>query len=81
LNAVRLGVVVGKRFGRATARNLLRRRLREATRSLTAQVQVGVDLVLSPRVGAIGKSFGELREEMKAGLIAARVLRVETERP
>jgi ribonuclease P protein component len=81
LNTVRLGVVVGKRFGRATVRNRLRRRLREATRSLAAQIQAGVDLVLSPRVGAVAKSFGDLRDEMKTGLTAARVLREETEQP
>ena len=78
VNTVRLGVVVGKRFGRATTRNRLRRRLREATRSLAAQIQAGVDLVLTPRVGAGGRSFGELRDEMKAGLTAAKILRKET---
>jgi len=81
LNTVRLGVVVSKRFGRATVRNRLRRRLREATRSLAVQIRAGVDLVLSPRAGAIGKSFGELRDEMKTGLTAARALREETEQP
>lgn len=81
LDTVRLGVVVGKRFGRATARNRLRRRLREATRSLATQIRGGVDLVLTPRVGAAGLSFGELRDDMEAGLTASKILHRETEQP
>ncbi len=81
LNRVRLGVVVSKRFGRAVVRNRLRRRLREATRSLATQIQTGVDLVLTPRVGAPELSFGELRDGVKAGLAAVKILRREAGQP
>lgn len=74
LDTVRLGVVVGKRFGRATARNRLRRRLREATRSLAAQIQPGVDLILAPRAGIADVPYSVLLGAVRAGLNGTKVL-------
>ncbi len=61
LNTVRLGVVVGRRFGRAAVRNRLRRRLREAVRAHVARSAAGADLVVVPRTAAVGAPFAALR--------------------
>jgi ribonuclease P protein component len=56
-------------------RNRLRRRLREAARSLAPQIQGGADVVLTPLAGAPDASYRALREGVQAGLAAARILR------
>lgn len=74
LGTVRLGVSVARRFGRATARNRLKRRLREAVRWHRPRMQTGVDLVVMPRSGAGTAAYGELRDGLSAALEAAGVL-------
>jgi len=44
----RMGVSVGRRSGNAIARNLIKRRFREAFRHLKHELPLGLDLILSP---------------------------------
>ena len=69
-----MGVVVGRRFGRAVARNRLRRRLREAVREYSHLIRPGVDLVVVPRVVAVGATFAELRAATREALKGAGLL-------
>jgi ribonuclease P protein component len=74
LDSVRLGLVVGRRFGRATRRNRLRRQLREAVRSEGRRIASSVDLVVSPRETAAGAAYSDLRAAVAAALGAAGLL-------
>lgn len=55
LGFTRCGFVVSRRLGKATERNRIRRRLREAVRQRYAQIRPGWDLVFIARAG-IGKA-------------------------
>ena len=59
----RVGIIVSKRLGKATTRNRVKRRIREAVRSLYAELPSGYDLVLIARSPATDASV--------AGLVAA----------
>lgn len=74
LDLVRLGISVGRRFGRATARNRLKRRLREAVRWHRLRIGTGVDLVVVPRIAASTASYADLRDGVSAALQAAGLL-------
>jgi len=74
LGMVRLGVSVGRRFGRATARNRVKRRLREAVRWHRPRMRTGVDVVVVPRTAAGTAAYRELRDEVRATLEATGVL-------
>lgn len=71
---VRLGLAVGRRFGRAVVRNRLRRRIREAVRAHRPRIRVGCDLVVSPRNRTVTASFAELLSAVDEVLSAAGVL-------
>jgi ribonuclease P protein component len=63
---------VSKRVGNAVTRNRVRRRLREALRSLP--VQEGFDIVISVRPEAARASFQDLKAELTTLLKRARLL-------
>ena len=62
----RFGRVVGKKLGGAVQRNRVRRRLREACRTLVPQVPTGVDVVIVARVPAAAASLAELTVAMRS---------------
>ena len=68
----RCGYAISKRVGKAVVRNRVRRRLREALRSL--QVREGFDLVITARPEAAAATYWELREELTTLLKRARLL-------
>lgn len=74
LDTVRLGIAVSRRFGRAVARNRLRRRLREAVRATSERIGAGVDIIVIPRGAAGTVGYADLRDEMTATLQAAGLL-------
>ncbi len=72
----RFGFTVAKALGNAVVRNRLKRRLREAARSLP--VAPGYDIVINTRSGAPEASFHVLRQVMsdlmaRAGLLKESV--------
>lgn len=56
----RAGFVVGKKLGKATVRNRIRRRLKEAYRLAKSSIKPGVDLVLTARPGAANCDYWAL---------------------
>ena len=68
----RYGFVTSKRLGGAVVRNRVRRRLREALRSLP--VRAGWDVVISARLPAAQSDFHELKEALVDLLTSARML-------
>lgn len=69
----RWGFAVGRKLDkRATARNRVRRRMREAARQLP--VREGYDVVVTARPGAMTASFWELRRHLERQLRRAKLL-------
>lgn len=69
----RWGFAVGKRLAKkAVVRNRLKRRMREAARSLA--VCDGSDVIVTARVGALGSPFADLRRSLEKQLRRADLL-------
>jgi len=68
----RYGFVVGKRIGKAVARNLVKRRLREVVRAAT--LKTGWDVVLIARSPSAAADYHELGASVAGLLRRARIL-------
>ncbi|OGO52792.1 MAG: ribonuclease P protein component [Chloroflexi bacterium RBG_16_68_14] len=68
----RFGFAVRQALGNAVVRNRVKRRLREAVRSLP--VAAGWDLVLNARAGAVEAEYHQLRAEVSKLMARAGVL-------
>ncbi|HEY3283265.1 MAG TPA: ribonuclease P protein component [Armatimonadota bacterium] len=77
----RLGVSVGKKVGPSVVRNRVKRRLREATRSVSPELKVPVDLVLVAKLPASGASYADLRGSLVRLLSRAGVLQAPRGEP
>jgi ribonuclease P protein component len=67
----RFGISVGRRFGKAVERNLLKRRIREGIRQIKAYWPLGWDVVIHPKTSAgavpnIGAIVIELKIVLKS---------------
>lgn len=73
----RYGVIVSKRVGKAVARNLVKRRLREIVREVdrAGTIAMGVDIALIVRPAAAAATFAELRDGAVALLQRAALWR------
>jgi ribonuclease P protein component len=68
----RYAYAISKRVGKAVVRNKVRRRLREALRSLP--IREGFDIVITARPEAALSSYQDLRSELALLLQRARLL-------
>lgn len=73
--ALRLGVVTGRRLGKAVVRNRARRRLRELFRRHRSRLSGAVDVVLVARAGCAEVPWPELTAEFLALAARAGLLR------
>jgi ribonuclease P protein component len=65
----RIGFTVTKKVGNAVVRNRTRRRLKEAARlELAGTPMSGIDLVLIGRDGTRGRSFNDLRDDLRRAM-------------
>jgi len=60
----RLGITVTKRFGKAVARNRIKRLIREAFRHIQDQLPSNLDIIVKPQLLAHEAKMQEIQEEM-----------------
>ena len=70
----RVGFTVSKRVGKAHVRNLVRRRLREATRAYLPELAPGYDIVIISRPALASQPFAALAGALAQQLRHARLL-------
>jgi ribonuclease P protein component len=71
---VRVGFSVSKKVGKATVRNQVKRRLREAVRPHLPAVRPGYDLLFVARPAAAGATFEQIGESVEYLVRRTRVL-------
>jgi ribonuclease P protein component len=87
LPATRMGMVVSRKYGKATLRHRWRRCLREAFRLCQHELPAGLDLVVLPRAGAeptmpaVQRSLLKLSGQLARQLIRAPLPPGEGSRP
>jgi ribonuclease P protein component len=64
----RLGITVSRRFGKAVARNRMKRMLREFFRTRQAEMTPARDILIIPKVGANALNFAQVTTELKRTL-------------
>ena len=74
----RIGVITGRKIGKAVTRTKARRLLREAFRLHQIHMNQPVDLVLVARPSIVGKSFAEVETDFLAALRKAGLLKETT---
>jgi len=73
---LRFGIVVSKKTDKkATARNVIKRRLREAAGAFNTKKAGGFDIIISVRPKAVGANFQTLLKELEIQLIRAKILK------
>lgn len=76
LKTTRIGFAVGQKVSKkATLRNKIKRRLREAVNLLSAKIKSGYDLVFFAKKGSEEKSFSEIKEKVGEILTKAKLLK------
>ena len=61
----RLGLTVGKSFGKAVKRNRMKRLMRESYRAIEGIIPDGYDFVIVARSRAIGTGFNQVKRDME----------------
>jgi ribonuclease P protein component len=78
-NNLKIGFVVSNKVDkRATQRNLLKRRLREANRSLLKDLKTGYNLLIIAKKTALDLSFVELKKQL---IFAYYQIKIYTKKP
>jgi ribonuclease P protein component len=73
--------VVSKRIGKAVVRNLIKRRLREATRVRLPRVATGWDVVLIARQSIVDARFSQIERALDSLLTQAGLYEAARELP
>ncbi|GJL67251.1 MAG: hypothetical protein NPIRA05_22220 [Nitrospirales bacterium] len=71
----RVGIVVGRRFGKAVRRNRAKRIFRELVRAIQDELVKGYDIVIFPKPPVLQKKFQIVQENWKVALHRIGVLR------
>ncbi|NJN98235.1 MAG: ribonuclease P protein component [Anaerolineales bacterium] len=74
LDYSRFGFVVNKRLGKATQRNRIKRRMREATRLRTAQIKSGFDVIFIARQPINEASYSDIERFLEKLLKESELL-------
>jgi len=64
----RIGIVVGRRVGKAVTRNRLKRIFRELVRGSYSGMASGFHCIVYPKVKVLGVKYQEIRETWKGAL-------------
>lgn len=64
LNITRVGFSVSKKYGKAVARNKIKRRLKEIYREDMDRIKKGYDFIFVVRIGARDADFWRLKNQM-----------------
>jgi ribonuclease P protein component len=75
IERTRFGFSTGRRLGSAVTRNRVRRRLREAVRSLAPNVVPGWDVLIVARPASVTATYGDLLAGLEEVLRSGRLLR------
>jgi len=67
-DSTRLGIVVGRRVGKAATRNRVKRRIREAARALYPQLLTGHDLIVIARQPSASATLADLSVALESVL-------------
>ncbi len=72
----RIGIVISKKtLSKATARNLVKRRIREAVRHFLPKISKNVDIIITACKGASKeKSFEEIKTLIEQAFIKAKII-------
>jgi ribonuclease P protein component len=73
-----VGIIVGRRVGKATIRNRVKRRIREVVRAAYPRLRPGYDVVLIARPAAVEASVPNLAAAFAALLERARLRKPPT---
>ena len=73
----RVGIVTGRRIGKAVTRNRVKRRVREAVRARYPALSEGVDLVWIARPPSATADYGAIDAAVEQLLRRARLMRTE----
>jgi ribonuclease P protein component len=76
---LRIGFTASKKVGKATVRNRVKRRMREAVRSRLTQIRSGQDLIFIAHPPAAEASYHEIDESVAYVLRKSRALAGTTE--
>ena len=71
----RVGIVVGRRFGKAVVRNRAKRIFRELVRAIQEELVKGYDIVIFPKPPVLEQKFQIVQENWKVALHRIGVLR------
>lgn len=75
LDLSRVAVAAGRAVGKAVERNHVKRRIREAIRSLFPSISSGWDILIIARQPAASASFLQIQEALETLLQRARLLK------
>lgn len=73
--SARVGVITGRKLGKAVVRSRARRLLRESFRLHQHELAQPVDLILVARESVVGKRFREVERDFLSALRQARLLK------